>query len=810
MARKMLPCAAGLFLSPVFSLSCLLQRPSRLIMKGMSVEEFHRPKIFIAFRFILDFCFATDAADLKKATRKEGEKREFVARLRALLGAVNRLNQKGVMVKLTWSIGAMKSYDLLLRLAPELLEEIQTRVAVGYDEINDYSRNEALMPFMTDSELRTLHEMTADNPLVRLAEPFMPMAGGVYSPALLPVLNELGIKGISFNIAGLDASASDDLMEELSFHQQHNPIWLTRSHSKEKTMLLPSLSAADLRNEGGLKRILLKLNRQNEESSAPKDLLLLFDEYISSPLLFADNDDWESMDFCRLEEEIESVAMFSFIQWSTPASYVQTHEPNGLLIVDRDLIAGMDGSLNPWCAKWENRELWSLLQHSRLYCRQAVEEASGFGKKRLLHSTESAAAEIERRRVKLLDESYFGPNFITQRVRYVNMGLAAAKRLASDSSALLLSVLTEKRSAEERENGSGRRVSFSVNHRPGTSVFPVCGAPLTGTDFDSFSVGENFIENNAVRIEHHPKKGVQLVFKSIFNAKPLKGAFSVVRKGHRLTDFGKVEYISGSNDSAQLIVSGTLHLRPSVRVIHWKHLYWLKYGEAAVYVTLQVQFPNAETPVAKRGAPPKGVDGSWLDLSLDEIHPACFDLPELRWPVNGFKFWRDPIAGSDATSGASWPAVNKQRGELRRLLENKRERLFNSQLINRWFGVAFNSFGLAVAQKTEEGVSGSFCPLFFERHGGRLSVQLNLMGQYEDPADERDYKNFSIRKWYRSWGRKEASFASTYAGKTIEAGYRLTPFKGTELPASVIRDSERFASFAECSALTDREFEVTG
>ncbi len=740
-------------------------------------------KIALSLRIILDFCFAVDSVDNKQAGRKEGEKKEFVARLQALLNSVNRLNQKGVMLKVTWSISAGSSYDLLQKLAPHLLEDIKTRVAVGYDEINDYSRNEALMPMMTGRELQLLNSATKDNPFVRLAEPYMPMAGGAYSPELLPYLTSLGINGISFNVNGLDSCYCTDLVGNLPFAQRYNPTWLTKTASNDKTILIPSLSIIDVINEGGLRKMIL--NFRNEQVKHPKihECLLLFDEYISSSLMFDNDADWESPSYCYLEEEIDRIAMLPFLIFTTPSQYVKRNPPRGLLVIDRDLVSSSLGGNELWADKWENRVLWSHIERTRLYCDKALSVSKGSGRRRLAKSVEEKVVEIESKLVKLLGENYFGPNYITDRINYVEMGIAKAQQIEESASLLLLSVSEQAKDYKKALTPEDFKMKIKK-------------------DSDNpFKVGENYIQNNLIRVEHHPSKGVLVTCKEIFNAQAITTRFAIVRNGKLLEDFGHLEYISAQNGVAQMIVSGSLVLRPKMKAIKWKYIYSLLEGKSQIYFNVQVDFPDGDA------LDKMGVGGTPLDLSLDELLPAEISLPEIKVMSKPFLYWRDSVL---TKSRGGSPVMEIDKPEMASLLENQKQMVLNSQFVNRWIGVGINGYGLIVAQKKEEDQSFSFCPIKFSRRGNHYFIKLNPMGIYAKEAATHSYKKAKIGLLYRKWRREKRSYGASYGGKKLSSTLIFSPFKGTTLPESELDEIIEYSTDVHAKALKDREFDITG
>lgn len=729
-------------------------------------------KISIGFRFLLDF----RAVAFRAAEGEENAQIElYISRLRNLLEALDRLNSRGIMVKAVWCAGGDFTYNQVMKKrCPDLLDHIRERVAVGFDEIHLYPWNDALLPLMVPSEMsKMMIDEKSDIQgsgvldLFPSVEPYMPLPGGLYSPALLSHLSNNGIEGISFNIAGLDSAACSDLTEKLTFSQKYNPIWLTRTGSKEKTILIPSLSGADVINWGGLKKMVSELRQKQMKESKISDLYLLFDEGLDSHLLFGDDENPKTASDCYFENVVSEAAVYPFLAYSTPVDYLKTHTVRGIFVVDRDVLVGHQGVLSPWADKWESRQIWGRIERSRIYCDKAIQTARETGKRKVLKTTMDYVFESEDHRYPALAQTSFGPSTLSTHKSFYD----AAYSLA----------LQSEKSAQEAYRYACSQVK-KKKKEISTDKFKEALAEMVDQEL---TVGESSIENRYLKIDYNSRKGAQISFKDFFKGKNILNRFAVRYAGKLYTGKGDIEYISTSNGQAQMLVKGRIRVRGNLKPIVWQHLYSLKVGLPYLYLSVEAEFP----PSTKR-------KGSFLE----EIMPSEFVFPQLTWRPHRFKIWKDSML--------SGYEQQLSQGDYFEHLE--KEQVLHSQVTRNWIAYGSAGYGLLLGQKHSEDTSFAFCPIKVQRKRRQAVLSINPMGCYQYEAVHKKFQSLSARLLFDRHKLESSSSAPSYEGKKLKASLFVSPFKGNMISEKIIEDCVAFSTNLTLAGAKNKELEVTG
>lgn len=737
-------------------------------------------KIAVSYRFVLNF---THVRRLEEPSTPHGGRTALVIeRLRSLLNALDRLNARGVMVKATWAAGSRLILRRMSELCPDLLEHIRYRVEVGFDEINLYPANEAMIPMLLPGELeRMIREDGEDEAGLGVCqqfggcEPYMPLPGGLYSPSMLHPLSESGVKGLSFNIAGLKGVSSRDLTKGLSFAQHYNPLWLTRTGGREKTILIPSLSAEDVVDRGGLKRMVLELRSRQMNDSRANELLLLFDENLDSEVLFSEEKSGSGSSECLIEKVLDPVAAMPFVSFTTPSEYVSRRPPRGILSINRDILSSAENDLSPWADSWESRRLWRGISRSRLYCEQAILDARETGRRKVLKRTMDYVLESEEHRLAALEEGHFGPSPATMRSRHVEAGLELASQAEkSAEEALMYAVSNAKKKSKpfSADNFRAALQNFSVNE---------------------LSVGDQFIENDFLRIEHSERGGTTLSFKDFFKGEGIKNRFALAFRGQQYVGRGEVEYISSQNGVAQMLIKGKMRLRGRLKPILWQHIYTLHAGVPYLFLNVEVDLPAGGIG---KGAAKEGVP----DPRIEELMPAEFLFPRVSWRPDQFKIWKDsPLSSFES---------QLSQGDYFRNLE--RDQILHSQVTRHWTAFGSAGYGMLLAQKVAHDSSFAFCPVRFNKRGRGMQLSMNPMGCYRSEPLTRPFHSLASRLMFKKRSRLRTSAASTYNGRSLQASFMAAPFKGSAVPDQTIRDAMEFSSEITLAGAKEKELEVTG
>lgn len=689
-------------------------------------------------------------------------------RLSLFLANLDNLNRRGIVIKVSWVIPLRITLRPLLKKHPELIEHIKYRVDVGYDDLHITPSNYAPLPLMERRELILAFNEQISNEkgdgikdIFKNYEAATPLVGQLYSPDLLPVLSELGIKIATFPIFGAQGAAYSYLQKNYSFFQQHNPLWLMKSGSKEKLVFLNSYGVKDIEYYGSLKKMILKIRQEQVKNSKIDELLVFFDFLMASPLFYKKEKNAEDEE-CLLEKIIEEVAIFPFIYFTTATSYVAHHNPKGILTIDRDCLFYEDGQFSDWADKWETREIWSNVERSRIYCQKAISLAKESGHRKILKQVDDKIKESDWHRLNALSLCYINPNNGSDNPLLVTDGIqesVASYQIAQD--------IFQKVSQDTHKVGlSSSQVSFRA------SLLSVSG--------DDLQIGEDFIENSFLKIQKDKKAVCSILIKEFFRSNKLTTLCGLTYDNKKIFDKGTVEYISSRSGVAQLIVKGKIYTNRLKKPIPWQHLYTLCAGLPYLFINISIDFSSCN------------------EQKICEIMPALIKLPRIKINSKKLKIWKDSPLSS---YGQLHDLDNYQ-------LEH--DTLFHSQIERSWVAFEIYGHGLLLAQKRTLDSSFGFCPVEFHKNGRESEVFINPMGSYKSkffrPLSNPIISTIDFIKQLT----KPFNPAVSYDGKSIHSSFMIAPFSERSVPEKIISDAYDFSSQINEVRINDKELEITG
>lgn len=714
-------------------------------------------------------------------------------KLELFLDSLDRLNKRGIVVKVAWVIPVRRTLRPLLHTHRELVEHIKTRVEVGYDEINIYPSNSALLPLMTEKEIKSVFSEEIENfrhdgvkDIFKTIASFMPLPEGVFSPSILSSLQECRIQGISFNLFGIDGESHTALKKEITVAQRYNPLWLMKRGTKEKIIFLPSFNSKDVKNRGGLRSFVLELRAEQMKNPKIGELLLLIDERLDSSLWFDTSKSITHQDYCLVEKTIEKLARLPFLIFSTPDQYVSRQPPRGILLINHDCIFYKKGYLTDFADRWENREIWSRVEKSRLYCERALTLAKESGKRKIQKRVELLIDESVKYRMSALSSRYLNPNSPNSKLIDLKHGLDYS------------------RIAWERAMNAYQEVQLSVNQKACDLRMLNFRASLLGVSGDDLQMGDGFIENNYFILQKSNKSVANLYVKDAFKKRPIAIRCGLTFGGITFWDRGEVEYISSRNGMAQMAIKGRLKVNGIKGGVPWKHLYTLSAGLPYLFVNVEMDFSNGNSSEFYSAGGSATTDFSKKDeiylpdYRLKEIMPVELLLPPIPWNPEKIRIWKDSLQSGQEELFFSAQA----------LLE--REPLFHSQIARSWMAFNTYDYGVLVAQKRSLDSSFGFCPVLFTKKGKRVSLRMNLMGSYRKPTCKpKNLSLYNFASFLKEQIQKEFPVAS-YVGHTLNSSFMIAPFRGKTITEKMIQDSLDFSTQIYTERYNDRDHGVTG
>lgn len=708
------------------------------------------PAVHLAFRFHVNFyhSYRGDSLD-ERGIGKD------IRIIRGILADLDRLNAEGVPVRGTWDIENFYSLETLMpRHAPDLVEGIARRVREDRDEVEPMSWNNGILSACTREEFEELARLAVSNPgrsgLSDVFDRWVPILRPqecMYTPSFLARYPAAGIPAISLYYSALPFNGFSNFVRPLAFVERYNPLILESSSLPGSMTLLPCYNHGDLADRGASLRLWLKsLRRRQLRMDEPRDLLVILDAD-------ADDEFWAGMripfvsrlfpSFDGLARMVRSVADLPFLRFCRPGDYLRDHSPVGRVLLDQDTADGSFDGLSSWAEKWENTELWTVIQRSRRLYAAARAAGAPEGDARL--------AESLRERLLALSTTHFGMASPVMHAGRLEDGFARARRAAE----LAAAVLAERRGVPE----PAKVAAAEALPAGGGGACPGPRLPPPGPGPSGRGPG----------------------------GAPAGGRFRILDP--RITWGGRVRAgtLEETGDetrpdgTAVRTLRGALSLPGRIRDGRWTRIETRLPGDDAVFLSLELEYP--ETPhrgydKAKAARLDRTWDGRWTEVLPAEIVPA-FDAD----PARPFRVFKRNFFGDVSSYAADHHLVSGAR----------RTASFNNHITHPWVAVSNGSEGILVAQYEGDRCNFAFCPMRSEVTGGRQRLRLNPFGTYYGPQ-------WKYATAVTGLGRAMAvlmadqldSYAPSYNGKTSRFSVAVFPFRGPEPPEEIRRRAEEW------------------
>lgn len=712
------------------------------------------PSVFVAFRFHVNFyhSYRGDSLD-ERGIGKD------IRIIRGILADLDRLNAEGIPVRGTWDIENYYSLETLMRrYAPDLVEGIARRVREDRDEVEPMSWNNGIVSACTDEEFEELARLAVSNEgrsglsdVFGCWTPILRPQECMYTPSFLSRYPAAGIPALSLYYSAVPFNGFSNFVRPLSFAERYNPLILESSSLPGSMTLLPCYNHGDLADRGASLRLWLKsLRRRQLRMAEPRDLLLILDAD-------ADDEFWAGIriplvsrlfpSFDGMGRMVRSVTDLDFLRFCRPGDYLRDHPPVGRVVLDQDTADGSFDGLSSWAEKWENTELWTVIQRSRrLY---AAARAAG------APAENPRLAESLRERLLALSTTHFGMASPVMNAGRLADGFARARRAEE----LASEVLAEYRGgAAGMEGAAGAAVPHAVG--TGGAACPEPRPPMPDPAKAS--------QTDPARSGRAAEDGGN---ESRFRILDPRIAWAGrVRPG----TLNSMKEETHSNGTRVQTLRGSLDLPGQIRGGRWVRAETRLPGDDALFLSLELEYP--ETPHqgfdrAKALRLNRTWDHRWTEVLPAEIVPA-FDADAER----PFRVFKRNFFGEESSYAVDHPLISGAR----------RTASFNNHITHPWVAVSNGEEGLLVAQYEGASCNFAFCPLRSEVSGGRQRLRLNPFGTY-----------YGLQWKYATavtgLGRAMAvlmadqldSYAPSYNGRTSRFSIAVFPFRGAEPPEGV-------------------------
>ncbi|TVQ25897.1 MAG: hypothetical protein EA383_06890 [Spirochaetaceae bacterium] len=741
----------------------------------MSKSERTQPqhsRIHLAFRHHVNFyhSYRGDSLD-ERGIGKD------IRIIRGTLDALDRLNAEGIPVRGTWDIENYFSLEYMMREhAPDLISRIQGRVRNGIDEVEAMSFNNGLVAASNPEEftyqmrsMKTNPQQSGLDDLFSSWAPILRPQECMYTPSFLREYPRHGISTISLYYSAVPFNGFSNFVRPLSLVERYNPLTLQSSQGSETMTLLPCYNHGDLADHYlSLRRWLKHLRRQQIRLEHPQDLLLILDAD-------ADDEFWAGLfprglrslcpSFAGMYHLAKSVADLPWLTFSTPGTYLEDHEAVASISIGQDTADGSFDGYSSWAEKWENTELWTMIQRSRdLWT--SVQHAVNADPDRASDSNLQSSLERSLRlRVLSLSTTHFGLASPVMNPERLAHGVAYAHQ----SLQVLLGAWL----------GSG-----SGSEQPDIAL-----PPRRTSESARYMLRSSRKHAELVRVQLVPDQ-TALPFVHLDRAEPAPVASlpEAAAMSFQIYDpqirYGSSTYpavISGFDDTRD-VASGSLDLPGQTNSGSWTRRTGTVPGPEGLFMILDIRYPL--TP--DRGWNRKKAvnlnrrwDARWKEVIPAEISPRFTATADSPFRIIKRNFFGD---------------VSSYAIDYHQFSRNRNLASINNHITNSWIAVTNGVQGLLIAQHTGFHNNFAFCPVQTGFRGESQWIRLNPFGTWYG----RQYAYPTARTGIgRAVALKTAdqldSYAPSWNGKSLKFALAVFPFSG-DTPSPDIMEAAEFFS----------------
>lgn len=371
-------------------------------------------KVHIAFGFHVNLyhSFRGDTND-EKGFGKD------IRIIRKIIKDLNDFNIRGVPVKATWDIENVFSLeDILPKYAPDIIEEIRSRVKKSQDEVIIMSYNNGLLSAMTDEEFTASIKLAISNEkgsgLQDLFGKYYPMVRPqemTFTPSNIFLYNKLGINSLSLYYSAIPFDAFRTLVPPLKEELAYNPLWY--KYKNERIAVIPTLNHGDLADYGSLYSLIKRLRKKQKEGIIDSDVLVFInmdaDSELWHGLKVPMGLNWMRMPLTRgLQELVEDVAELDYVVFDTPGNYLDNHPPGHTITFKQDTADGAFDGYASWAEKPINHLIWTRIERARIKSDKVDLLKKHVAKASDPDETDDLFINSFQNRIKLLSTTHFG------------------------------------------------------------------------------------------------------------------------------------------------------------------------------------------------------------------------------------------------------------------------------------------------------------------------------------------------------------------------------------------------------------------
>ena len=744
------------------------------------------PHIHLAFRFHVNFyhSYRGDSLD-ERGIGKD------IRVITGLLDDLDRLNAEGVPVRGTWDIENYYSLEKMMREhAPQLVSRIQARSSADRDpamrdEIEVMSYNNGLISACIPEEFQMQCELLRTNTggsglddLFDSWEPILRPQESMYTPSFLRVYPDEGIQNISLYYSAIPFNAFSTFVPPLSLVERYNPLKLVSPEVDGSMTLLPAYNHGDIADHYlSLRRWLKGMYRDLSKQDTPRDLLLIIDAD-------ADDEFWAGMripvlsrvvpSFDGFYRLVRSVSDLPWLQFTTPGAYLATHDTVGEISIGQDTADGSFDGYSSWAEKWENTQLWSIIQEARDYAEQASRllrsDEHGEGRKRR-SAVQKILNESCHERVLALSTTHFGMASPVMNTTRLADGMSHAERArdlahtaweqAGGSYNGTLRVSPSLAESEEEVNGYIRL--------PDVIGGGFCSVTLPPGKTSISAVGCRDVSDEVpARRDRPPVASFELSLPWISYG---RGRTLSEQKYTAVAEVERRHHVSGHLAVPDCVAAGAFQ----------RNTYEPEAGRT--FLELSVKWPlTGDYGWDERKA--RNLDRRW-DHRYREVAPVEI-LPSFTADVNRpFCVIKHNYFGDTSRYELNYHLFSR----------NATVSSINNHITNSWVAVSNGVQGILIAQHTGLDNNFAFCPMRSWIRNGRQHIALNPFGTYY--GEQYRYPT-AVSGLGRTLALRTAdqldSYAPSWNGRNLHIALAIFEFRGAEPSSSLQREAQLFSS----------------
>lgn len=734
--------------------------------------------------------------------------------IRHIIEKLNECNEDGIPVKATWDSENFFSLEKILpEYAPDIIEDIKTRVEKYGDENIIMGYSNGALSAMNEEEFEASIELAVTNPegsglqdIFGECEKIVRPQEVMFTPSQVKMYNKCGVKALCLYYSCVPFDAFRTVVPQLDDECAFNP--LTYTYNGESMTIIPTYNNSDVCDAGCLRSWVKELHQKQIDGEINRDLFIFVN-------MDADAIFWESMNIpvvgSRLANTdginglVREVADLDFVKFDTPGGYIKNHENVGTIDFTQDTADGNFTGYASWGEKPYNRKIWTAIERSRAMSKVNAKsdfDATSFKDRVLLLSTThfglaTPVLNIERERTanKLANEI----------INEESSALKTSKKLKIvniNNSTLQAVQLTNNTSAKDASQiilKSKDLVDYTIIPMDSEmkSVFAVMRFKTVKKDYSldvkveeakPLGLAEIDLVANDIRIKFSVHGNIYSVLcgeKEIGDQDFLK-AFITYDK--EKIDFVKtdIKALSLGGSGVGVKVYGTINLPNQIESGTFEYDFFKFDGADMMFVKTDVKYPY--TPETTSISTENSSLGRFSDMKWTEAVPFQI-TPNFKGDIKVLK--RNFMGDISSFRTQSFPECDERNNALTS---------FNHQLSGGFVGLTDGEYGLALATSRQVLNSMACCPMRLDED---TTVHMAPFGHFYGPQRHHwNRSNDKILNTYTLVTPQGKSIAPAYNGNNEIAMMALSSFTG-DMPSD--KQLDDMLAFADGSVALDNE-----